>query len=106
MEDYNTQKDYIFNNNNASISQLKQYPEILSLISADFIPMLWSFPSPGNYEITLATVFQYCGSHEKDAGTSSVVVQKDDEWLRAHSIQRLREEFEQPGENRIHQTKV
>lgn len=29
------------------------------------------------------------------------MVQKDDEWLRAHAIERLREEFEQPGENRI-----
>lgn len=42
----------------------------------------------------MATVFQYCVSHKKDAGTSSMVVQKDDEWLRAHEIERLREEFE------------
>lgn len=34
-----------------------------------------------------------------------MVVQKDNEWLRAHDIKRMREEFEQPGENRIHQTK-
>lgn len=53
----------------------------------------------------MATVFQYCVSHKKDAGTSSMAVQKDDEWLRAHEIERLREEFEQPGEYRIHQTK-
>lgn len=68
-----------------SISQLKQYPEVLSLISAGFTPMLWSFPSPGNYEMTLATVFQYYGSHQKDAGTSSMVVQK--RWCVARSTQ-------------------
>lgn len=59
-----------------SISQLKQYPEKFSLISAYFIPLLWLFPSQGNYETHLAIMFQYCASHKKDAGTTSTVVQK------------------------------
>lgn len=45
-------------------------------------------------------------SHKKDAGTSSMVVQKNDEWLRAHEIERLREEFEQPGETEFTRQKV
>lgn len=62
-----------------SISQLKQYLEVLTFISADFILTFWPFLPPINYKTQMATVSQICGPHnKKDTGTSSVEGQKYD----------------------------
>lgn len=58
------------------MSQLKQYLEVFTFISAEYI--FWPFPPLGNYETHLATMSQFCVSHsEKDIGTSSVEAPKD-----------------------------